>query len=257
MLTYEQIEAFYPEPLRPYKVHILREYLQYKILEIIFRSKFSARLAFMGGTCLHIVHGIPRFSEDLDFDNDGMNCESFTVLASIIKKALLREGYNVEVKTVLKGTYRAYVGFTSVLQQSGLTGHRNEKMHIQVDTEPQHFSYQKEFAILNKFEVFCRVRTVPIGILLSQKILCILTRPRPLGRDFFDASFLIGRTTPDINYLKEKTGIGSLKETKEQLLTRCSSIDLNQLSTDVAPFLINPADTERILFFPALIKEKL
>lgn len=71
MLELSQIESFYPESLRPFKKNLLREYLQYKILEIIFLSEFAQGLSFMGGSAIHIVHGLPRFSEDLDFDNRG------------------------------------------------------------------------------------------------------------------------------------------------------------------------------------------
>ena len=36
MLTLPEIEKNYPEPLRGFKRFILREYLQHKILQIIF-----------------------------------------------------------------------------------------------------------------------------------------------------------------------------------------------------------------------------
>lgn len=69
MLELNQIESYYPEHLRVFKKNILREYLQYKILEIIYDSKFTVNLVFMGGTAIRIIHGGSRFSEDLDFDN--------------------------------------------------------------------------------------------------------------------------------------------------------------------------------------------
>jgi hypothetical protein len=62
MLDLAQIESYYPEPLRTFKRNLLREYLQYKVLEIIYDSKAGSRLAFIGGTAIHIIHGAPRFS---------------------------------------------------------------------------------------------------------------------------------------------------------------------------------------------------
>ncbi|GFP25527.1 hypothetical protein HKBW3S25_01007 [Candidatus Hakubella thermalkaliphila] len=47
MLDLKQIELFYPESLRPFKRNLLLEYLQYKILEIIFDSEFGEKLAFI------------------------------------------------------------------------------------------------------------------------------------------------------------------------------------------------------------------
>ena len=69
MLNIREIEKYYPAHLHSFKRFMLREYLQYKILEIIFDGPYADRLIFLGGTCLRIVHGNQRFSEDLDFDN--------------------------------------------------------------------------------------------------------------------------------------------------------------------------------------------
>jgi len=46
MLSLQEIEKQYPENLRSFKRFILREYLQYKILEIIFESVYSNKLCF-------------------------------------------------------------------------------------------------------------------------------------------------------------------------------------------------------------------
>ena len=62
MLPLSEIEKNYPDNLKAYKPFILREYLQHKILQIIFDSDYAAHLSFLGGTCLRIVHGNTRFS---------------------------------------------------------------------------------------------------------------------------------------------------------------------------------------------------
>ena len=89
MLDFRQIESFYPEQIRPFKKNLLREYLQYKILEAIFESPLADKLTFMGGTCIHIVHGSPRFSEDLDFDNPGIGRHDFQALYQRVKRNFL------------------------------------------------------------------------------------------------------------------------------------------------------------------------
>ena len=62
MLNLKQIEEYYPKNLRAFKKNILREYLQYKILEIIFNSKVVNKLSFLGGTALRIIYNNTRFS---------------------------------------------------------------------------------------------------------------------------------------------------------------------------------------------------
>ncbi len=88
MLDIKQIQSFYPEHLWPFKKNLLREYLQYKILEAIFESPLADKLTFMGGTCIHIIHGSSRFSEDLDFDNPGIGRHDFEALSQRVKRNL-------------------------------------------------------------------------------------------------------------------------------------------------------------------------
>lgn len=45
----------------------LREVMQEIALAGLNRGGFFDKAAFYGGTCLRIFHGLPRFSEDLDF----------------------------------------------------------------------------------------------------------------------------------------------------------------------------------------------
>lgn len=56
MLKLDEIKSFYPEFLHKFPRFMVREYLQYKILDIIYGSKHANFLSFMGGTCLRIIH---------------------------------------------------------------------------------------------------------------------------------------------------------------------------------------------------------
>ena len=103
MLSIQEIEKAYPTSLKGFKRFILREYLQHKILQIIFESEYANKLCFLGGTCLRIVHNNSRFSEDLDFDNFRLSEKAFEAISKIIKKELKREGYEVDFKNVYKG----------------------------------------------------------------------------------------------------------------------------------------------------------
>ena len=92
MLTLKEIEKQYPNNLKPYKRNILREYLQYKILEIIFNSSLANKLSFLGGTALRIAHNNTRFSENLDFDNFGLTETEFTNLTKEAQKGMTKLG---------------------------------------------------------------------------------------------------------------------------------------------------------------------
>ena len=47
--------------------HALKEILQEVALYGLWRANFYEVAAFQGGSSLRILHGLPRFSEDLDF----------------------------------------------------------------------------------------------------------------------------------------------------------------------------------------------
>lgn len=249
MLDLKQIETFYPQGLRPFKRNLLREYLQYKILEAVFSSDLSGKLSFMGGTAIHIIHSNTRFSEDLDFDNFGISKKDFEQMSKHIKNKLKLEGCNVEIKNSFEGAYRAYIKISDILYDNKLSAHKEEKLLIQVDTEPQKASYQPDKVILNKFDVFISINAVPPDILLAQKIYAIFMRKRPLGRDFYDAIFLFGKTKPNLGYLKAKLGITGIPELKTRLLKKCEGLNFKQLARDVEQFLFVPQDAKKVLLF--------
>lgn len=257
MLDIKQIESFYPEHLWPFKRNLLREYLQYKILEVIFESSLADKLTFMGGTCIHIVHGNPRFSEDLDFDNPGISRHDFDALSQTVRRALELQGYTVELKNTYQDAFRAFLRFPGLLHDSGISGHRDEKLLIRIDTEPQEVQYDPGKFILNKFDVFSRINIVPADILAAQKLFCIFNRSRPMGRDFFDVVFLLGKSGINFDYLDQKMSIRSKKELRDRLLLRCAQLDFKLLSKDLAPFVYSKKELNRVLMFPDFVKQEI
>ena len=260
MLSLEQIESFYPENLRIYKRNLLREYLQYIILEIIYRSKYGKYLIFMGGTAIHIVHGNQRFSEDLDFDNQGLNKEDFSGLSEEIRKRLALLGYYAEVNNKYGNAFRCLIKFPGLLHTYGLSGQRREKLMIQLDTEPQNIDYQSQSILLSNFDILLKIRATPADILLSQKILAILKRNRAMGRDFHDVLFLFSKTKPNYSYLQEKMKLekgNSVTQIRERLLNKCQELNLDKLSEDVRPFLFHPDDAQKIFLFSDFIQQKM
>jgi len=249
MLDLEQIESFYPEKFKVFKKNILREYLQYKTLDIIFNSIYLNKVVFMGGTAIRIIYNNNRFSEDLDFDNLEMNYTEFKRLSSLIKYKLSLEGYKIEVSTRKKNAFIASLRIKDILYQFGLSPHPENKMLIEVDAEAQNFKYEPDKKIINKFDVFTSVNIVPLEILLSQKIFAILNRPRTMGRDLYDAIFLFGRTAPDLQYLKEKAGLESFDNVKKALIQKIKKLDLKKMAEDIKPFIFDKTDVKKIELF--------
>jgi predicted nucleotidyltransferase component of viral defense system len=255
MIDLSQLLVFYPHELHQFRRNILREYLQYRILASIASAPNGNTLRFMGGTCIHFVYNSRRFSEDLDFDNPGITAGDFEDIVASVTADLVRQGYSVESRTTSENSMQAYLRFPNILQESGITGHREEKLDIHLDTEPQNYAYEAGAFLLNKFDIFCRIKVAPPSLLLAQKLLCIFYRKRAMGRDFFDAALLLGLTRPDLGYLSKKIGIASSTDLKTRLLDRCDKLDFKALAKDLSPFVFDPRDCVRVELFPDLIRQ--
>ncbi len=257
MLSLIEIQKFYPQNLHKFKRFLLREYLQYKILEIIYESGYANQLIFLGGTCLRIIYANNRFSEDIDFDNFNLSNKEFLHISEIIKYRLSKQGFDVEMKNVFSGAYHCYIRFPRILYDNQLSGYTEEKILIQLDTEAQHFDYVPQTLFLNKFDVFTTVYTVPKDILLAQKFYALINRKQKKGRDFYDIVFLLKHTSPNLHYLKQKLSIDNLKDLKKRIFFELNKTDLKLMAKDVEKFLFNPADIKMVLLFKEYINQVL
>lgn len=256
MLSLQEIKRFYPQSLQRFERFLFREYLQYKILEIIFETPYASKLSFLGGTCLRIVHNNKRFSEDLDFDSFQLTSDDFTAITDIVERELLRIGYDVEMRNVQKGAYHCYIRFPGLLYASGLSDQKEEKILIQLDTESHDFDYKPDQPVLNRFDVFTQINVTPVDILLAQKFYAVINRKRNKGRDFYDIVFLLGqRFVPNYDYLKAKAGITNHKDLKSHVLQKCRNLNMEEMAAGVRPFLFDPQDDKRIILFTKYLEQ--
>jgi predicted nucleotidyltransferase component of viral defense system len=255
MLDLQQIKEQYPEQLQGYERAIVREYLQYKILQAIFESNQASQLSFLGGTALRIIHGNNRFSEDIDLDNFGLSWQAFGDVIQKVKQLLVLEGFQVEISMVAKGAFHCDLKFPELLYKQGLSPYQQERILIQVDTIAQGYDYQPEIRIINKFDVFTEVRVTPLNILLSQKIHTAVNRKRPKGRDFYDITFLFGRAKPDFGYIEQKMGVDSPERLRQEFLLKIEEYDFEALAADVAPFLISKDQVKRVIKFKEFLSQ--
>lgn len=254
MLSLNEISTFYPESLNRFPRFLLREYLQYKILEIIYESRYATGLCFLGGTCLRIIHGNQRFSEDLDFDNIGLSDKDFDRLSDTIKKNLSLQGCHIEIKIVKKDAWHCLIRFPGMLYEQDLSNYIQEKILIQIDTEPQNIHYNPEKAILNRFDVFTTALSTPLSLLMAQKLYAVINRERNKGRDFYDLAFLMSKETkPDYDYLKKKLTISDPAALKSKLIEKFDKLDMNEMANDVSPFLFDPRHANKVLLFKKLV----
>ena len=256
MLTFEQLKKEYSVNELAFPRNILVEYLQHELLDSIYKQKKSSHLVFIGGTAIRIVYNGNRFSEDLDFDNYGLSFSDFTKIIQEVIRDMELKGFVIESRFVEKGAYHCYIKFPKILLDNNLSSLESEKILVRIDTVKRKKIFSPEVFTLNKFNVYRNILVNPIDIILSQKLMTIIGRPRKKGRDFYDVSYLYGKTEPNFSYISKNYSLQK-SELFKKIFNICRNLDFKTLSKDVEPFLIQQNQIKRIKDFNSFIKTKL
>lgn len=254
MLNLSQIKTYYPwlDNKDPF---ILKEYLQYKILQIIYNSKYGSKLVFLWWTALRIGYGNPRFSEDLDFDNLWLSYEEFELLWDIIRSELSKEWLEIETRTIKKWAFHCHIRIPKLLYDNWLANMENTRILIQIDTVPQNHIYTPVIKQLSKFDVITDILVCPIELILAQKLYTVFERKRMKWRDFWDIVFISGITKkPDRLYLTNKIDIKNPQELDIYIQNHIQDLDFDFLQSDVAPFLMD-SDNQAVANWPRFISQ--
>jgi predicted nucleotidyltransferase component of viral defense system len=260
MIDINEIRQHFPIQLHssPYYEYMLKEYFQFKMLDIIFDSQWGEKLSLIGGTNLRIIHNIERFSEDLDFDNFNISRDEFIGLTDSIIQKLQNEGIYViaddKKKDLELKAFRRNLIFPELLYNQNLSGHREQKFLIRVESEAHYFKYGPDKPVIQKFNIFTQINATPTDILLSMKIGAVLDRQK--GRDYYDCIYLMGKTAPNWDYLSEKFEVNSEEEMKKRILESCETVDFNKKSQDFEKLVFNQREAEKVRLFPEYIKQK-
>jgi predicted nucleotidyltransferase component of viral defense system len=260
MIQLEFIENFFSERIKSnplHKKYMIKEYLQLLILDFLSTSTYVRKLAFIGGTNLRLVKGIDRFSEDLDFDCTDFSRDEFKSMSESVILFLKRNGLDV-VEKLPQGdklkAYRSNLYFPELLFGLGLSGHREERFLIKIESQNQNFNYSAKLANIKACGFFFSFPVPPDEVLCSMKISAMLSRQK--GRDFYDVMFLLSQTTPDYNFLTEKCGIGNINELKASVKEMIKTINLNDKKRDFEHLIFESRNSEKVLrvgdFFDSL-----
>ncbi|MCP4415113.1 MAG: nucleotidyl transferase AbiEii/AbiGii toxin family protein [Chloroflexi bacterium] len=235
-------------------IHIVREYLQARILQSLQRAGAMQTLAFHGGTSLRFLYDIPRYSEDLDFALE-LHPETYDFRAYLqrIVRDFSAEAYAVDVKLNEKRiVHKAFIRFRGLLHELGLSGHADEVLAIKIEVDtnpPSHAGLMT--TPLNKY--------VPINLqhhdpatLLAGKLSAILQRDYLKGRDIYDLWWYLNQSNwpgPNLEYLNHSLQQGKwagdwLTPTNWQMVAREQILPLNwsHVMEDVGSFIIDSED---------------
>ncbi len=259
MINLEQIRNFFPAGLRDqasYQKYMLKEYLQLLILDFLSVTPYVTRIVFIGGSNLRLVYGIDRFSEDLDFDCKTLSREEFMEMTDSVLLFLQRSGFRVEVRDRINERLQAFrrnIHFPEMLFDFGLTGHREERFLIKIESQDQQIPYDRKIVNIKGCGFYFPFPVPPDETLCSMKLSAMLSRNK--GRDFYDAMFLLSQTRPDYTYLNEKQGISNLDELKSTVEDMLKRVDLTKKKRDFEHLLFNKGNSTRILLTREFFRE--
>lgn len=257
MIDIEYIRSFFPPIIASqsrFDRYMLKEYLQLQILDHLSTTSYINKISFIGGTNLRIVQGIDRFSEDLDFDCKDLSEEEFMTMTDSVVNYLRNNNIDVETRDKPNPrltAFRRNLYFPQMLFNLGLTGHRDERLLLKIETQNQGVAYQPIVVNINKMGFFFSIQVPPLDVLCAMKFSAILSRQK--GRDFYDTIFLLSKTNPNMDFLHAKTGISTMEELKNAMKNRLLGIDLNEKKRDFVHLLFNESNAERILKFGEII----
>lgn len=239
--------------INTFNKYVLAEYYQHELLDSLFKLKGSEHFSFHGGTAIRIIYKGRRFSEDLDFDTDRFDL--FDELLILVVNDMQHKGFELEFRLIHKGAYHCHIKFPKILESTGLSGHKQEKLLIKIAATPTSNLYSHG-VLLENYNIFRHIYVNPSDIILAKKLITIPERNRPKGRDMYDVTWLWGMTTPNISYLKSTTTY-DLKQVLTNVYDYVTTLDLPLLAKETRQFLIYPDEENRILHFADFIKQKI
>ncbi len=259
MLHTEQLKHFFPPYLwnnPAHRKYIIKEYIQLLILDYLTTTTFVKKIVFIGGTNLRLIKGIDRFSEDLDFDCKNLSDDEFIIMTDGIVEFLKRMGYHVETRDKKNNKLKAYrrnIYFPELLFELGLSGYRQERFLIKIESQDQQVQYNHKMATIKGCGLYFTFPVPSDDVLCAMKLAALLSRQK--GRDFYDVMFLMEQTTPNFDFLKKQSGIDNRQELKKSLFKILESVDLHHKSKDFEHLVFHESGTKKIIHFKDFIEQ--
>ena len=254
----------------------VREILQEIVLAGLSRGGFFAKTAFYGETCLHIFHGLDRYSEDLDFalTEKDLTFKLDRYFPSIEKEFL---SYGIDISIESKRTAddanvkSAFVkGNTMMLLMSffpknedakKVVSNQKIKIKIEIDVDnPEGAVTEYRYRLLPapyEIQIFNEESLFAGKI---HAILCREYKKHVKGRDYYDYLFYLKKGVKlNLRYLENKlknTGkidssvSLSLNMVKEMLRDKFNAVDYESAKEDVSNFIENKSALD--IWKPAL-----
>lgn len=252
---------------------VLKETLQDYILNFVYNDKEYKKLIFTGGTCLRKVYGLPRLSEDLDFDFiDRFEIKNF---AAGIQAYFAKELQYKDIATKISGRGLTIFLKFPLLEQLGLVKNSSDSsiLFVRCDFSPETIGmFKTEVNSVSTTEFTFFTLSYDLSTLFANKIMAFLKRSffkgkkqtvSFKGRDLFDLVWFLEKAKRSDRTFKpnwERLTKGLRKENKKEIikmiLEKTEKIEKKDVYTDLLPFIESSQALENFVNnFGKVIKE--
>jgi len=186
--------------------------MQHYVLSSLSRAGLFAEAMFHGGTCLRIVCGLNRFSEDLDFllkhPDPLFRWQGYL---EFVRKDCAKEGIPFEVQDKARAetaVQKAFLKTDSIgkilVLDLPFERYRARKIRIKLEIDvnpPAGSTFTTSYLT---FPVTAPMTTQSLESGFSLKLHALLCRPYVKGRDWYDFVWYVARRTrPDLSLLRQ------------------------------------------------------
>ena len=246
LIQYLQGVLLTKDPILPNEIKriLLKETLQSIVLDYLYNHSHYRALHFYGGSCLRVVFGLNRMSEDLDLDNQhkvdlgNLNAD----LTGYFYQRLDFREMTLKEQTSRSGILRLTLKFP-ILQEMGLSPLSEELLHLKLK-----ISHHPQIVKIDHTPVFYYGRSfVPahfsIETMMAAKMLACLERSFQIGqtsttikgRDYYDLLWLMQKQIWPLEqklaqdgkqHYTTKSAMRAIQERVDQLRPRDLAADL-------------------------------
>jgi predicted nucleotidyltransferase component of viral defense system len=236
------------DPLLPPETKrvILKEVLQAYVLDYLYNHTTYRRLNFYGGTCLHVVYGLNRLSEDLDFNNQANLDLSHLAenLAQYFQKSFGYSEASAKTQRGEGGILRVTLKFP-VLSDLGVSPHASEALHLKVEV-----SQHEQVAIIQHTPVLVYGRSLvaahfSLETMMAGKMLACLERnfergrsgAQIKGRDFYDLLWFMQQRIQPLSEKLARDGRQpyTVESAMQAIKVKVTQIKRRDLAVDLLP----------------------
>jgi len=260
----------------------LKEALQDYVLNFVYNDVSYKTLIFTGGTCLRKIYGLPRLSEDLDFDfvgppAGGAGTFKIKEFAAKAKAYFVKELQYKDITVKISGGGQTIFLKFPVLRELGIAKNSGDSplLFVRCDFSEETigvFTTEVNSVSTTEFSFFALSYDLPT--LFANKIMAFLQRnffkgkeqAIPFkGRDVFDLVWFLEKSKrsdwklrPNRNRLTKGLKIDNSNTIAGLVVEKVESIDKKDVYTDLLPFIESTQTLENFSDnFAFLIKENI